>query len=620
MIRQILATGLIALTAAFSPALGPQTAHAGSLDGVEGRHGLAMHGDLKYPAGFKHFEYANPDAPKGGKIRLHTIGTFDSFNSFIVKGNPAAGTGFIYNSLMTNSSDEAFSEYGELAEEVYMPDDRSWVAFKLRKEARWHDGKPVTPDDVIWTFNTLIKEGSPFYRFYWGHVKEVLKVGDDIVRFNFKPGENRELPLILGQVTVLPKHYWQGREFNKTTLEPPLGSGAYKIKSFEPGRSIVIERVKDYWAKDLPFEKGMNNFDEIRFDYYRDSTIALEAFKAGEYDYRSENSSKSWAVDYEIPAVKQGEIIKAEFKHNRSSGMQGFVYNTRRELFKDRRVREALAYAFDFEWSNQNLFYGQYTRTRSYFDNSELAATGLPSPEELKLLEPLKGKIPAEVFTKSYEPPKSGDNRQIRRNLHAAGQLLDTAGWKIKGRERVNEKTGQKLEFEVLLVSPLFERIVLPFAKNLERLGVKVNVRTVDSSQYRRRLDTYDFDMVVGTFGQSLSPGNEQRDFWGSHSADIEGGRNLMGIKDPGIDALIDKVIAAPDRAGLIAATRALDRVLQWGFWVIPHWHATYDRVAYWNKFSQPKITPVQGNQFTAWWVDEAKAKALKGKLASEKD
>ena len=619
MIKQFLASGLIALTGLLMLPVAPAS-FAGTLDGVQGRHGLAMHGDLKYPAGFKHWDYTNPTAPKGGKVRLHSIGTFDSFNAFIVKGNPAAGVGFIYNSLMTSSADEAFSGYGELAEEVYMPDDRSWVAFKLRKEARWHDGKPVTPDDVIWTFDTLIKEGSPFYRFYWGHVKEVLKVGDDIVRFNFKPGQNRELPLILGQVTVLPKHYWQGREFNKTTLEPPLGSGPYKIKSFEPGRSVVIERVKDYWAKDLPFEKGMNNFDEIRFDYYRDSTIALEAFKAGEYDYRSENSSKSWAVDYNIPAVKQGEIIKAEFKHNRSAGMQGFAYNTRRDIFKDRRVREALGYAFDFEWSNQNLFYGQYTRTRSYFDNSELAATGLPSKEELKLLEPLRGQIPDEVFTKVYAPPTAGDPRQVRRNLHEAGKLLDAAGWKIKGRERVNEKTGQKLEFEVLLVSPLFERIVLPFAKNLERLGVKVNVRTVDSSQYRRRLDTYDFDVVVGGFGQSLSPGNEQRDFWGSRSADIEGGRNLMGIKSPAIDSLIDKVITAPDRAGLITATRALDRVLQWGFWMIPHWHATYDRVAYWDKFGQPKITPVQGNQFTAWWVDAAKAKALKGKLASEKD
>ena len=620
MSKHILASALFALSAAITCPAATFDAHAGTLDGVEGRHGIAMHGDLKYPAGFKHFEYVNPNAPKGGKVRLHSIGTFDSFNSFIIKGNPAAGTGFIYNTLMTSSSDEAFSQYGELAEEIYMPKDRSWVAFKLRGEARWHDGKPVTPEDVIWTFNTLLNEGAPFFRFYYGNVREVVKVGDDIVRFNFKPGENRELPLILGQVNVLPKHYWATREFNKTTLEPPLGSGPYKIKSFEAGRSIVLERVADYWGKDLAVSKGFNNFGEIRYDYYRDGTIALEAFKAGEYDYRSENASKSWATAYDIPAVKQGLIVKEGIKHNRSTGMQGFAYNTRRDMFKDRRVREALAYAFDFEWSNQNLFYGQYARSRSYFDNSELAATGLPSAGELKLLEPFRGEIPPEVFTKAYEPPKGGGPRQMRVNLREAGRLLDAAGWKIKGRERVNEKTGKPLTFEVLLVSPLFERIVLPFVKNLEKLGVTATVRTVDSSQYQRRLDTRDFDVVVSSFGQSLSPGNEQRDFWSSHAADTEGGRNIMGIKSPAVDALIEKVISATDREALITATRALDRVLQWGFWVIPHWHITYDRVVYWNKFGRPRITPVQGNQFTAWWVDPAKATALKGKPASEKD
>ncbi|MEK9754261.1 MAG: extracellular solute-binding protein [Rhodospirillaceae bacterium] len=620
MIKQFLATGLIALTAALSPALATNAALAGSLDGVEGRHGLAMHGDLKYPAGFKQFDYVDPAAPKGGKVRLHSIGTFDSFNAFIVKGNPAAGVGFIYNSLMTSSSDEAFSQYGELAEEVYMPENRSWVAFKLRKLARWHDGKPITPEDVIWTFNTLVKEGAPFYRFYYGNVKEVVKVGDDIVRFNFKPGENRELPLILGQVTVLPKHYWATREFNKTTLEPPLGSGAYRIKSFDAGRNIVLERVADYWGKDLATDKGYANYDEMRYDYYRDGTIALEAFKAGEYDYRFENSSKDWATAYDIPAVKNGQIVKAELKHDRSSGMQGFVFNTRRDLFKDRKVREALGYAFDFEWSNKNLFYGLYHRTRSYFDNSELAATGLPSAAELKLLEPLRGKIPDEVFTAEYQPPTAATPADLRRNLRTASQILTKAGWEVKDGKRVNAKTGKALEFEVLLVSPLFERIVLPFAKNLERLGVKMNVRTVDTSQYRRRLDTYDFDMIVGTYGQSLSPGNEQRSFWGTEAADHEGGRNYIGIKDPAIDDLIEKVIAASTREDLVTATKALDRVLQWGHWLIPHFHSKVDRVAYWDKFGRPKITPTQGHQFSAWWVDETKAAALKGKLASEKD
>ena len=613
--KKLLLCGVAALLVSAGSA-----AFAGSLDGVEGRHGIAMHGDMKYPADFKHFDYVNPNAPKGGKIRLAATGTFDSFNGFIVKGNSAAGLGLIYNSLMSSSADEAFTEYGELAEEVYMPEDRTWVAFKLRKEARWHDGTPITPEDVIWTFNTLVAKGQPFFRFYYGNVKEVKKIGTDIVRFNFKPGENRELPLIMGQLTILPKHYWAVRDFDKTTLEPPLGSGPYKIKSFEPGRSVTVERVKDYWGNDLALHKGLYNFDEIRYDYYRDGTIALEALKAGEYDYRAENSSKAWATAYDTPAVKKGDLQTQEITHNRTAGMQGFVYNTRRELFKDARLRAALAYAFDFQWSNKNLFYGQYARTRSYFDNSELSATGLPSPEELKLLEPLKGKIPDEVFTKAYVPPKGGGSRQLRKNLRVAGKLLKEAGWVLKGQQRVNEKTGKALEFEVLLVSPLFERIVLPFAKNLEKLGVKVNVRTVDTSQYRRRLDTYDFDMIVGSYGQSSSPGNEQRAYWGTQAAKLEGGRNLMGIQNPAIDTLIEHIIAAPDRKALVTATRALDRVLQWGHWVIPHWHAKYDRIAFWNKFSRPEITPAQGNQFMAWWIDPGKAKALKGKLASEKD
>lgn len=601
-------------------ALAASAGRAESLDGVEGKHGIAMHGGLKYALGFTHFDYVNPGAPKGGSVRLHTIGTFDNFNTFIIKGNAAAGAGFTYNSLMSGSADEAFSQYGELAELVFAPKDRSWVAFKLRKEARWHDGKPVTVADVIWSFNTLIEKGSPFYRFYYGSVAAVSQAGERIVRFDFKPGENRELPLILGQLTVLPKHYWESRDFTKTTLEPPLGSGPYKIKSFEAGRFVVVERVKDYWGTDLAVHKGNYNFDAIRFDYYRDSTIALEAFKAGEYDYRSENSSKAWATAYTFKAVDQGLIKKEEITHSRSSGMQAFVFNTRREIFADKRLRRALAYGFDFEWSNKNLFYGQYVRTHSFFANSELAATALPSPEEMKILTPYKGKIPDEVFTRVYRAPKGGGPRQLRKNLRVAGKLLEEAGWVIKDGKRVNAKTGKALEFEMLLVSPLFERIVLSFAKNLEKLGVKMNVRTVDSSQYRRRIQTYDFDAIVGGWGQSLSPGNEQRNYWGSAAADLEGGRNTIGIKDPVIDALIEKVIAAPTRKDLIGAVKSLDRVLQWGHWVIPHWHAKYDRIAYWDKFGRPKITPAQGNQFTAWWVDAVKSDALKGKLASAKE
>ena len=595
---------------------GPATA---TEDKPKPAHGIAMHGDLKYPPGFTHFEYTNPNAPKGGTVRLSAIGTFDSFNSFIVKGNSATGLGFLYDNLMHGSADEAFSQYGQLAESVEMPKDRSLVAFTLRKEARWHDGKPVTVDDVIWTFNTLVKKGTPFYRFYYGNVAAVTQTGERTVKFTFKPGENRELPLILGQLTILPKHYWESRDFTKTTQEPPIGSGPYRIEKFDPGRSITYRRVENWWGRDLPVNKGLFNFDVIHYDYYRDSTIALEAFKAGEYDYRAENSSKNWATAYDIPNVKKGLIRKEEITHNRSSGMQAFVFNTRREKFKDPRVRQALALAFDFEWSNKNLFYGQYARTRSFFDNSELAATGVPEGDELKLLEPYRGRIPTKVFTHEYNPPKTDGLGNIRRNLRKASKLLNDAGWVIKGGKRINEKTGKLLEFEVLLVSPLFERIVLPFAKNLEKLGVKMRVRTVDPSQYRRRLDTFDFDIIVGSWGQALSPGNEQRSFWGSRGADIEGGRNTIGIKDMVIDELIEKVIAAPNRKALVTSVRALDRVLQWGHWVIPHWHAKYDRVAYWGKFGRPAVTPLQGNQFVAWWVDPKKEEALKSKLVSAK-
>ena len=585
-------------------------------DGVTA-HGIAMHGDLKYPAGFQNFDYVNPDALKGGSVKLAATGSFDNLNGFIVKGVSAAGVDFIYDTLLSSSADEPFSEYGLLAETVTVPDDRSWIEFNLRPEARWHDGMPVTPEDVIWTFNTLLEKGQPFYRFYYGSVVKVEKTGDRSVKFSFIPGENRELPLIIGQLTVLPKHYWETRAFDKTTLEPPLGSGPYRIKEVDAGRSIVVERVADYWGKDLGVNRGFNNFDTIRYDYYRDTNVMLEAFKAGAFDYRSENSSKAWATEYDIPAVANGFMKKETIEHERSSGMQGFVFNARRDKFKDKRVREALTHAFDFEWSNAHLFYGQYARTRSYFDNSELAATGRPSPEELALLEPYRGRLPNEVFTEEYNPPQSDGSGNIRTNLRTASKLLREAGWEVKDGKRVNTETGETLDFEILLISPLFERIALPFAQNLEKLGVKASIRTVDTAQYVRRMDTYDFDVIVSTFGQSLSPGNEQRSYWGSGVANMEGGRNYIGINDPVVDALIEKVIAAPDRPALVTATRALDRVLQWGQWLVPHWHIKYDRIAFWNKFGRPDVTPVQGNQFLAWWVDPAKEIALKNKQSS---
>jgi len=575
-------------------------------EGIYRGRGLAMHGDLKYPADFKHFDYVNPDAPKGGEVRLGTIGGFDSFNPFIIKGRSAAGIGLVYDTLMVSSDDEPFSMYCLLCETIEVPKDRSWIIFNLNPKARWHDGKPVTVDDVIWSFNTLFEKGSPFFRFYYGNVSKVEKVGERGVKFSFKPGENRELPLILGQLTVLPKHYWKSRDFTKSTLEPPLGSGPYRVKGFEANRSIVYERVKDYWAKDHPTKRGEDNFDILRYEYYRDTTVSLEAFKAGNYDFRVESSSKDWATAYDVPALRSGHLIKREIKHNRSAGMQGFVFNMRRSLFQDPRVRRALNYAFDFEWSDKTLFYGQYKRTNSFFANSELASSGLPEGDERALLEKYRDKLPKEVFEKPYTNPISDGSGNIRANLRTANQMLKEAGWQVdrKTRKLTHAKTGQVFEFEIMLVQPTFERVVLPFVKNLSRLGITANVRTVDSAQYQKRVDDYDYDMIVSSWGQSQSPGNEQREFWGSAAADRPGSRNAAGIKDPIVDELIENLIAAPDRKSLVTATRALDRVLLWKFIVIPNWHSPVDRVAYWNMFGQPKITPDSGVQFLTWWVD----------------
>ncbi len=591
----IAALALVILTA-------PSPSRAAGND-VTTKHGIAMHGDLKYPANFTHFDYVNPNAPKDGKVRQASIGTFDSLNNLILKGSPAAGLGLIYNTLLEGSADEPFSRYGALAKKVEMPKDRSWVIFYLHKNARWHDGKPVTAEDVKFTFEILMKDGRPFYRYYYQNVDKVEIEGKYSVKFSFKPGENREMPLILSEFPILPKHYWLGRSFNSTTLEPPLGSGPYKITAVDQGRSITYTRVKDYWGENLPTQKGRHNFDEIRYDYYRDATVALQAFKAGEYDYRPENSSKAWATAYKFSAVNDGTVKVAEFPHKNSSGMQGFAFNTRRDIFKDAQVRKALAYTFNFEWCNANLFYGQYKRTRSFYENSELAATGLPSPDELKLLEPFRGQIPGEVFTKAYQPPSFKDKGAARRNLRHASKMLKEAGWIVKDGKRINAQTGQPMEFELLLVSPLFERIALTMTKNLKRLGISMRIRTVDSAQYQSRLQEFDFDMIVANWGQSLSPGNEQRNSWSSSAAATKGSRNFAGIQNPAIDAVVEKLIAAPDRKSLVTATRALDRLLQWGHYVIPQWHLNYDRLAYRNIFGMPPTIPDQGARFDTWWI-----------------
>jgi len=611
--RQFLAG---AAAAASWAALGPKA----RAEGTNGKaHALAMHGEPKYGPDFKHFDYVNPDAPKGGQLRqsVPNSTSFESFNPFIVRGSAAAGSDGIYESLTVPSSDEAFTQYGLLAQFIETPDDRSWVGFTLNPAARWWDGTPVTPDDVIFSFETLKAKGSPFYRYYYRSVAKVEKTAEREVRFTFVPGNNRELPLIVGQMSVLCKAYWESGDFEKPTLDLPLGSGPYRIASFEPGRFVVTNRVEDYWGRDLPVNVGTNNWDLVRYDYYKDETVALEAFKAGAFDIRQERSAKTWATGYNVPQVADGRIIKEQIPNENPTGMQCFAYNIRRPIFQDRRVRQALGYAFDFEWSNKALFFGQYTRTESYFSNTELASSGLPQGEELKILEKYRGKVPDEVFTSAYEPPKTDGSGDIRDNLLKGRALLQAAGWVIKDNKLVKQETGEPFRFEFLLYDPLFERIVLPFLRNLERLGIDANLRTVDSAQYENRLKAFDFDMIIGSFGQSLSPGNEQAEYWSSAAADEPGSQNVIGIKDPVIDELIDLVISAPDRESLIQRTRALDRVLLWGFYVIPSWHLRSYRVAYWNKFSRPAISPKYALGLDTWWIDPAKAAALAGRQSS---
>ena len=565
-------------------------------------HALAISGGTKYPPGFTHFDYADPDAPKGGSVKMGRVGTtYDSFNPFIAKGVPAAGITLLFDTLTAQSYDEPFSEYGLIAEKMEMPADRSWIIYHINPQARFHDGVPITAEDVVFSFNLLVKEGDPLYRKYYSDVEKVEALDERRVKFYLGGGVNPELPLIVGQLSVLPKHFWEGRDFSKSSLELPLGSGPYTIADFKPGRSVTYERVKDYWAKDLPVNKGRYNFDRLTYEYYRDASVALQAFKAGEYDFINEYGSKAWATEYTGPAFDQGYIIKEVIDNDVNQGMQAFVFNIRRPIFQDRRVREALGYAFDFEWTNKHLFYGQYERSTSFFSNSELAATGLPSKEELEILEPYRDQLPPEVFTKSYAPPKTDGSGNNRRNLRKAIGLLKEAGWLVKNKKLVNSRTGQPFKFEILLHDPSFQRVVLPFQQNLERLGIEVTVRVVDTSQYINRFRSFDYDMIVGGFAQSESPGNEQREFWGSNAADLQGSRNYIGIKDPVVDQLIEKIISAPTRHDLIVRCRALDRVLSWGFYVIPQWHITAYRVAYWNMFSRPEITPKYALDLFTW-------------------
>lgn len=582
------------------------------------RHGASLFGDLKYGPDFRHFDYVNARAPKGGELRLTGIGTFDSFNAFIVKGQPAAGLNLIYDTLMEPSLDEPSAEYGLVAQSISYPEDFSSVTFKLRTGARFQDGKPITPEDVIWSLETL-KKHHPFYNAYYRNIAKAEKVAPDEVRFLFSVKGNRELPQIAGQLPVLPKHYWMGkdgsgrtRDVSQTTLEAPIGSGPYRIAKVAAGRTIVYERVRDYWAKDLPVKIGTNNFDRIRFDYYGDPTIALQAFKADQVDFRVESSAKNWATAYDFPAIKDRRVMREEIRTRQPDGMQAFAFNLRREMFRDPRVREAFNWAFDFEWQNKTIFSGQYTRSDSYFSNSELASSDVPRGRELEMLAPFRDQLPADLFTTPYANPKTDGSGNNRANLRKGAELLDAAGWKIVDRHRM--KDGKKLAVEFLLADPQFERIVGPYKQSLEKLGIEVKLRAVDTAQYQNRVDNRDFDIIVQSFGQSLSPGNEQREYWGCEAAGQIGSRNVIGICDPVVEKLVDRVIFATSREELVAATHALDRVLLWRHYVVPQWYVPYERVAYWARLAHPRDMPAYSIGFPdIWWYDAS------GKAADRK-
>jgi microcin C transport system substrate-binding protein len=567
--------------------------------------GIALHGAPKYGPDFKHFDYVNPEAPKGGTLRLAGEGTFDNLNPYIVKGIAADGAGLMYESLMEQSYDEPFTMYARLAESIEISENHTWVAFNINPKARWADGKPVTAEDVAWSFEALVEKGSPFFRIAYADVGKVDAVSTTRIKFTLKNSENTELPLILGQLPVLPKHYWEasGRNFGSTTLEPPLGSGPYKIGKVNFGHSIEYIRDPNWWGADLPVNKGKWNFDRVTYDYYKDANVIIEAFLAGQYDVREERVARLWATAYDVPPVRDGRITKQDIPNKQPQGIQAFVYNIRKPVFKDRAVREALAYAFDFEWSNKQLAFGAYKRSRSYFSNSELEATGLPEGRELEILQKFKGRVPDEVFTMEYFPPKTDGSGNNREQLLKAREILDKTGYKM-GEDgiRVNAD-GERLSFEILSNDDAFERWTLPLKKNLQKLGVEAKLRTIDPTQYQNRLNSFDYDMIVNVWGESNSPGNEQREFWGSAKANAPGSRNLIGVQDPVVDELIDLLIHAKSREDLVACTHALDRVLQWGFYVIPQYHINYWRLAWWKGIEKPgQLSPLSPLIAETWW------------------
>ncbi|MDI1303140.1 MAG: extracellular solute-binding protein [bacterium] len=591
---------LLRSLAALSLALTCVTAHATT----EISHAIALHGTPKYPASFKAFAYVNPDAPKGGDIRLEAMGTFDSLNPFINKGIPAAGINSIYDTLTLKSDDEPFTQYGLLAEKIERdPADKSWIIYHLNPKARFSDGKPVTSADVVFSFNIIRKDGDPQYKAYYSDIANVEALDTQRVKFTFKRTDNPELQLIVGQLQIIPKHYWEKRNFNTTNLDIPVGSGAYIVSRVDNGRSITYTRNPQYWGADLPVNRGRENFNSMTYVYYRDMTVSLEGFKAGQFDYRVEYKAKTWATDYDFPAAKAGLVKKLMIKNENPAGMQAFSFNLRRPLFQDIRVRQALGYAYDFEWANKTMFYNAYTRSDSFFANSELAARGKPSKEELAILEPFRKQLSPAIFAGVPVPPKTDGSGNVRGNLMLAQKLLNEAGWKIQNGKLV-DKNGKPFAFEIIISQPELERVINPFRQNLARLGIDMKIRVVDIPQYIERERKFDFDMTTTRVPQSLSPGNEQRNFWGSQYADQPGSANKMGIKDPVVDALVEQIINAPSREQLVYRTRALDRVLLAGYYVIPQYYIGSDRVAVWDFFERPRISPKYSIGLDTWWIN----------------
>ena len=592
--------------ASFSPMIGPATAQ-------ETAHGLSLFGDLKYGPDFAHFDYVEPNSPKGGTLHLATVGTFSTLNPFTLKGVAAAGAGFPFESLLEGAADEPDAAYGLIAAEVALAPDRRSVRFLLRPEARWHDSTPVTAADVAFSFEILTTEGAPSFATQLAGVDRVETVGDREVAFHLIDPDNRKLPLIVGGMPIVSEAYFRGRSFGETTFEPPLGSGPYRVGKVDAGRSIAFERVADYWGAALPVMTGRYNFDTIFIDYYRDRTVLVEALKAGEYDFHEEFTSKVWATQYDIRAVEEGWLIKDVLDDNTPSGVQAFFINTRLPKFQDRRVREALSYVFDFEWLNKNQFFGIYDRMASYFENSDLAARGLPSQAELAILEPHRGAVPEEVFTTEFVPPSTDGSGNNRRNLRSARALLKEAGWITRDGALVNEATGEPMTIEFLYFEPTFERIYAVFARRLERLGVGVTLRLVDSVSYEERMKSHDFEITTLRFVFNLSPGAELNANFATATADQVGSSNAAGIKDPVVDALIAEVVGATDRATLVAAARALDRVLLWGHYMIPQWYKGAHHLVYWDKFGRPALKPRYARGvIDTWWVDREKNDALR--------